>query len=134
MIPFTLFFLQEVILNGKWKLDRRQFELRAGNVNGRLAEIHSLSAPRRSPLRAVFECHREHQRWIKSCGVCTVGCFQMGWSRPAAALPMMKKPEVAFKCFIRFMLAQAAVSWGMELMTGAFRVAQGMVTIMDSSG
>ena len=47
----------------------------------------------------------------------------------------MKKPEVAFKCFIRFVLAQAAVSWGMELMTGAFRVAQGMVTtIMDSSG
>ena len=34
-----------------------------------------------------------------------------------------------------FVLAQAAVSWGMELMTGAFRVAQGMVTtIMDSSG
>ena len=47
----------------------------------------------------------------------------------------MKKPELAFKCFIRFVLAQAAVTWGMELMTGAFRVAQGMVTtIIDSSG
>lgn len=32
-------------------------------------------------------------------------------------------------------LSQAILSWGMDLMTGAFRVAQGMVTtIMDSSG
>ena len=47
----------------------------------------------------------------------------------------LKKPEMAFKCFVRFILAQAAVMYGMELMTALFRVAQGMVsTIMDSSG
>lgn len=39
------------------------------------------------------------------------------------------------KCFVRFILAQAAVMYGMELMTALFRVAQGMIsTIMDSSG
>ena len=59
----------------------------------------------------------------------------MGVVKTCGSFTEMKKPEVAFKCFIRFVLAQAAVSWGMELMTGAFRVAQGMVTtIMDSSG
>ena len=36
----------------------------------------------------------------------------------------MKKPELAFKCFIRFLLARAAVTWGVELMAGAFRVYQ----------
>ena len=39
------------------------------------------------------------------------------------------------KCFVRFALAQAAVSHGMELMTALFTVGQGMVnTIMDASG
>ena len=42
---------------------------------------------------------------------------------------------MAFKCFVRFVLAQAAVTWGLELMTALFSIAQGMVTqIMSSSG
>ena len=42
---------------------------------------------------------------------------------------------MVFKCFIRFVLAQAAVTHGMELMTALFKVAQGMIsTIMTSSG
>ena len=61
--------------------------------------------------------------------------FVMGIVKTCGSFAEMKKPELAFKCFIRFALAQAAVTWGMELMTGAFRVAQGMVTtIIDSSG
>ena len=47
----------------------------------------------------------------------------------------MRKPEQVLKCFVRFALAQAAVSHGMELMTALFTVGQGMVTtIMDASG
>ena len=47
----------------------------------------------------------------------------------------IKRPEVAFKCFIRFVLAQAAVSHGMELMLALVTVGQGMVsTIMTASG
>ena len=45
--------------------------------------------------------------------------FVMGVVKTCGSFTEMKKPEVAFKCFIRFVLAQAAVSWGMELMTGA---------------
>ena len=42
---------------------------------------------------------------------------------------------MVFKCFIRFVLAQAAVTHGMELMTALFKVAQGMIsTIMTASG
>lgn len=47
----------------------------------------------------------------------------------------LKRPEVAFKCFIRFVLAQAAVTYGMELMTALFSIAQGAIqTIMGASG
>ena len=61
--------------------------------------------------------------------------FVMGIVKTCGSFAEMKKPELAFRCFIRFVLAQVAVTWGMELMTGAFRVAQGMVTtIIDSSG
>lgn len=42
---------------------------------------------------------------------------------------------MAFKCFIRFVLAQAAVSHGMELLLALITVGQGMVsTIMTASG
>ena len=32
----------------------------------------------------------------------------------------MKKPELDFKCFIRFLLARAAMTWGVELMAEPF--------------
>mgnify|MGYP000706628740 CR=1 FL=1 len=60
--------------------------------------------------------------------------FCDGRGQDLRQLTELKKPEMAFKCFVRFILAQAAVMYGMELMTALFRIAQGMVsTIMDSS-
>jgi hypothetical protein len=42
---------------------------------------------------------------------------------------------MVIKCFIRFVLAQAAVTHGMELMSALFKIAQGMIsTIITSSG
>ena len=44
-------------------------------------------------------------------------------------------PEVAVKTFVRFALAQGAVTYGLELMMTLFSIAQGAVsTIMDASG
>ena len=70
-----------------------------------------------------------------------VGCallvlfFVMGVVKTCGSFTELKKPEMAFRCFVRFILAQAAVMHGMELMTALFRIAQGMIsTIMDSSG
>lgn len=70
-----------------------------------------------------------------------VGCallvlfFVMGIVKTCGSFTELKKPEMAFKCFVRFILAQAAVTHGMELMKALFRVAQGMVsTIISSSG
>nr|WP_243421341.1 hypothetical protein [Pseudoflavonifractor phocaeensis] len=61
--------------------------------------------------------------------------FVMGVVKVCGSFAELKRPEMAFKCFVRFVLAQAAVSHGMELMNALFQVAQGMVsTIMSSSG
>ena len=61
--------------------------------------------------------------------------FVMGVIKTCGSFADLKKPELAFKCFIRFVLAQAAVTWGMDLMMALFRIAQGMVsTIISASG
>lgn len=47
----------------------------------------------------------------------------------------LKRPEVAVKVFVRFALAKAAVTYGMELMNALFSIAQGLVsTIISAAG
>ncbi len=47
----------------------------------------------------------------------------------------LKRPEVAVKVFVRFALAKAAVTYGMELMNALFTIAQGLVsTIIFAAG
>lgn len=47
----------------------------------------------------------------------------------------MKRPEIAVKMFIRFVLAKAAISYGLELMMALFNIVQGIVAkIMATSG
>ena len=61
--------------------------------------------------------------------------FVIGVMKTCGSFTELKRPEVAFKCFIRFVLAQAAVAYGMELMTALFSIAQGAIqTIMGASG
>ena len=61
--------------------------------------------------------------------------FAAGVVKTCGSFAELKKPEMAFRCFVRFVLAQAAIGHGMELMMALFNIAQGMVTtIMSSSG
>ena len=61
--------------------------------------------------------------------------FVIGVMKTCGSFTELKRPEVAFKCFVRFVLAQAAVTYGMELMTALFSIAQGAIqTIMGASG
>lgn len=46
-----------------------------------------------------------------------------------------KRPEQALKLFIRFALAKAAVTYGLDLMLAIFQIVQGMVsTVINQSG
>ncbi len=61
--------------------------------------------------------------------------FLMGIMRHYNSMQEIKRPEQALKLFIRFVLAKAAVTWGLDLMMAIFRIAQGIISkIMVASG
>lgn len=61
--------------------------------------------------------------------------FVMGVMKTCGSFAELKKPELAVKCLVRFVLAEAAVTYGMDIMMTLFTIAQGAVsTIMSSSG
>lgn len=61
--------------------------------------------------------------------------FLMGIMRHYNSMQEIKRPEQALKLFIRFVLAKAAVTWGLDLMMAMFTIVQGIISkIMASSG
>ena len=54
--------------------------------------------------------------------------FAMGIIKTCSSFTDMKKPEHVLKAFIRFVLAQGAVVYGMDLMKALFSIIQGIVT------
>ena len=122
--------------SGNWIVDNLNSAL--GTWNGKLAEIWQL-------LSTTPEEFKGGGVWTVIQGINgalqAIGCallvlfFVMGIVKTCGSFTELKKPEMVFKCFIRFVLAQAAVTHGMELMTALFKAAQGMIsTIMTASG
>lgn len=61
--------------------------------------------------------------------------FVAGVIKTCGSFADVKRPEHAFKIFIRFVLAKAVVTYGLELMMAFFDIAQGIVsTVMDTAG
>lgn len=61
--------------------------------------------------------------------------FVMGVVKTCGSFAEVKRPEVAVKMFIRFALAEAAITHGMELLMAILSVCQGVVSeIMGSGG
>ncbi len=61
--------------------------------------------------------------------------FVIGVMKTLGSFAELKRPEVAVKVFVRFALAKAVVTYGLELMMALFRIVQGLMsTIMASSG
>lgn len=61
--------------------------------------------------------------------------FVVGVMKTCGSFAELKKPEHALKLFIRFVLAKAVITHGMELMLTFFSVIQGVMnTIMDTAG
>ena len=126
----------ETIGSGNWIIDDLNSALEMWN--GKLAEIWQLitTSPENFKGGDVWSIIVNINGGLKAIGYALlVLFFVMGVVKTCGSFAEIKRPEVAFKCFIRFVLAQAAVTWGMELMTAVFQIAQGMIsTIMDSSG
>ena len=122
--------------SGNWIVDNLNSAL--GTWNGKLAEIWTLlsTGPEEFKGGGVWSVIVNINDGLKAIGYALlVIFFVMGVVKTCGSFTELKKPEQVLKCFVRFALAQAAVSHGMELMTALFTVGQGMVSsIMDASG
>jgi hypothetical protein len=122
--------------SGNWIIDNLNSAL--NTWNSKLAEIWQLLtiSPENFKGGSVWAVIQNINGALQAVGCALlVLFFVMGVVKTCGSFTELRKPEMALKCFIRFVLAQAAVTHGMELMTALFRIAQGMVsTIMSSSG
>ena len=61
--------------------------------------------------------------------------FVVGVMKTCGSFADMKRPEVAVKMFIRFILAKGVITYGLELMMALFKIVQGVISkIMATSG
>ncbi|MDE7243568.1 MAG: hypothetical protein K2O18_06285 [Oscillospiraceae bacterium] len=122
--------------SGNWIIDNLNSAL--GTWNDRLAEIWTLisTSPENFKGGGIWSVILNINDGLKAIGYALlVLFFVMGVVKTCGTFAELKRPELAFKCFVRFVMAQAAVTWGLELMTALFSIAQGMVSqIMSSSG
>ena len=122
--------------SGNWIVDNLNSAL--NTWNSKLAEIWELisTTPEDFKGGGIWDVIVNINGALQAVGYgLLVLFFVMGVVKVCGSFAELRRPEMAFKCFVRFILAQAAVSHGMELMNALFQVAQGMVsTIMSSSG
>lgn len=106
--------------------------------NEKLAEIWSLLTTSPEDFRGggIWSVILNINSALKAIGYgLLVLFFVMGVIKTCGSFAELKRPELALKCFIRFILAQAAVAYGLDLMMTLFAIAQGaMSTIMNASG
>lgn len=61
--------------------------------------------------------------------------FVVGVIKTCGSFAEIKRPEVAIKIFVRFALAKAAVTYGLDLMMALFNIVQGLIArIMTAAG
>ena len=122
--------------SGNWVIDNLNSAL--SMWNDKLTEILQLlsASPEDFKGGGIWETILNINGALKAIGYALlVLFFLMGVVKTCGSFAEMKRPELAVKCLLRFALAQGAVTYGLELMTALFRIAQGMVAaIMDSSG
>ncbi len=122
--------------SGNWIIDNLQTALQMWNA--KLAEIWMLltQSPQSFKGGAVWSVIVDINGALKAIGFgLLVLFFVMGVMKTAGSFTEVKRPEHAFKLFIRFVLAKAAITWCMDIMLAFFGIAQGAIsTIMSSSG
>ena len=106
--------------------------------NGKLAEIWRLisESPESFKGGGIWDVMVNINGALKAIGYALlVLFFLMGIMRQFNSFQELKRPEQALKVFIRFVLAKAVVTWGLDLMMAMFTIVQGIInTIMSASG
>jgi hypothetical protein len=122
--------------SGNWVIDNLNNALNTWNE--KLGEIWHLitQSPETFKGGAVWDVMVNIHNAVQAVGLgLLVLFFTVGLVKTFGSFVEMKRPEVVFKVFIRFVLAKAAITYGLELMMALFRIVQGlMATIMSASG
>lgn len=106
--------------------------------NGYLSEIWSLitTTPQNFRGGAIWSVIQNVNTAVQGVGLgLLVLFFVVGMVKTCGSFADVKKPEHAIKLFVRFILAKAVITQGMELMLTIFTIIQGVInTIITSSG
>jgi hypothetical protein len=122
--------------SGNWIIDNLNNAL--DTWNEKLGEIWNLitQSPETFKGGGIWSVVMNIHGAVKATGLgLLVLFFVVGLMKTLGSFAEMKRPEIAVKVFIRFVLAKAAVTYGLELMMALFRIVQGLVsTIMGAAG
>ena len=109
-----------------------------GVWNEKLAEIWQIISQSPETFRggAIWQVIVQIHGTLQAIGYALlVLFFVIGVMRTCGSFAEVKKPEHAFKLFIRFVLAKAVITHGLELMLAFIKIVQGIIQrIMDSVG
>ena len=124
------------MFSGNWIIENLNSALETWNE--KLAEIWSLLTQDPAAFRGggIWQVMLTINDALKAIGYgLLVLFFAVGVVKTFSSVSELKRPEPAFKLFIRFILAKAAVDYGLDLMLSLFAIVQGMVsTIISNSG
>lgn len=106
--------------------------------NSKLSEIWSLitQSPQEFKNGAVWGIIVNIHHGLMAIGLALlVLFFVVGVMKTCGSFSELKKPEHAVKLFIRFIIAKAVVTYGMELMLSLLSIIQGIIsTVLNSAG
>ncbi len=106
--------------------------------NSKLSEIWRLitQSPQEFKGGAIWSIIQSIHGSLQAVGYALlVLFFVVGVMKTCGSFAELKKPEHAVKLFIRFSLAKAVITYGMELMLAFMKIIQGVIgTIMNSAG
>ena len=122
--------------SGNWIIDNIANALEVWNA--KLAEIWGLlvQTPENFKGGAVWDVITDIHGALQAVGYALlVLFFLVGVVKTCGSFAEIKKPEHALKLLVRFALAKAVITHGLELMMALFRIVQGIISnIMTTSG
>ena len=106
--------------------------------NGKLSEIWTLinQSPETFKGGTIWNVIVNINGAVQAIGLALlVLFFLVGVVKTCGSFAEVKKPEQVLKLFVRFALAKAVITYGLELMLAIFKIVQGVVqTIMQTAG
>ena len=123
-------------MSDNWVVQNLQNALETWNE--KLAEIWTLvtQSPQTFKGDSIWNVMVNIHGAVQAVGLALVVLFfVVGMMKTCSSFADLKRPEVAVKVFVRFAIAKAAVTQGLELMNALFSIAQGLVsTIISAAG